>query len=56
MARRSSSDPTVTNPDDQLTLFDVIDRDLARGPVEGYDDMNLVDLHLFQVDQTNCFL
>ena len=36
----------MTNPTDQLTLFDVIDQDLAAGTVEGYDDMNLVDLVL----------
>jgi hypothetical protein len=38
--------PDPTPPDDQLTLFDVIDQDLAAGTPEGYDDMNLVDLVL----------
>lgn len=38
--------PPSDVPDDQLALFDVIDQDLAPGPVEGYDDMNLVDLVL----------
>ena len=46
MARRSADPTPETKPADQLTLFDVIDQDLARGPVEGYDDMNLVDLVL----------
>ena len=43
MARQTDA---LSKPADQLTLFDIIDRDLAAGPVEGYDDLNLVDLVL----------